>query len=224
MKNITRIFLLVCLLGAVLPIGAQDMGDIKLPPPSQTRGSNMMKTLADRSSHRESTPRELSLQDLSDLLWAANGINRPTEHKRTAPSAMNKQDIDLYVFLRKGTYKYQASGHSLKYMLKGDNRNAVIAGQDYEKLKNFPVFVVLVSDLSKFGVVDLSKFSVKNEGLKMAAAMDAGIISQNINLFCSAVGWNTVPRITMNVEDLRKLLKLGDKQLPLMNNPVGYRQ
>ena len=192
---------------------AQGAGELKLNRTDLNRGVNVMKAFSDRHSDREFSTRELSLQDLSDLLWAANGVNRPGDGKRTAPSALNKQDVDIYVFLAKGVYLYDASKHVLKLVAEGDHRAVVAGRQDF--VKQAPVSLVYVSDLSRFGMG-------LDEQVKLMGAMDAGIVSQNVNLFCAGVGLSTVPRASMDQEALRKLLKLSDTQVPMMNNPVGY--
>ena len=192
---------------------AQGAGELKLNRPDLNRGVNVMKAFSDRHSDREFSTRKLSLQDLSDLLWAANGVNRPEDGKRTAPSALNKQDVDIYVFLAKGVYLYDASKHVLKLVAEGDHRAVVAGRQDF--VKQAPVSLVYVSDLSRFGMG-------QDEQVKLMGAMDAGIVSQNVNLFCAGVGLSTVPRASMDQEALRKLLKLSDTQVPMMNNPVGY--
>ena len=192
---------------------AQGAGELKLNRPDLNRGVNVMKAFSDRHSDREFSTRELSLQDLSDLLWAANGVNRPGDGKRTAPSALNKQDVDIYVFLAKGVYLYDALKHVLKLVAEGDHRAVVAGRQDF--VKQAPVSLVYVSDLSRFGMG-------LDEQVKLMGAMDAGIVSQNVNLFCAGVGLSTVPRASMDQEALRKLLKLSDTQVPMMNNPVGY--
>lgn len=192
---------------------AQDTKDIQLLAPNKDKGASIMKSLAQRQSHRECADKELSTADLSDLLWAANGINRPEDNKRTAPSALNRQDIDVYVISKTGAYKYIAAENRLQLITEGDHRDAVASGQDF--VNQFPVSLVLVSELSKLG-------DAKNERTRMTAAMDAGYVSQNICLFCSGNGLVTVPRATMNSTELKKILKLGDTALPLLNNPVGY--
>ena len=191
MKKIA--FILTILSFITVSMQAQDLKEIQLNQPDKTRGTSVMQALSDRHSDREYADKPLSLQDLSDLLWAANGINRP-DGKRTAPSALNRQDI------------------SLRPIAKGDYRKAVAGGQDF--VQTAPVSLVLVSDLSRFGDV--------SDRTRLMAAVDAGIVCQNINLFCAAAGLATVPRATMDQAALKKLLKLTDSQLPLMNNPVGY--
>lgn len=208
MKKI--LFILTALL-FITVMKAQDLTAIKLNAPDKTRGAVVMKAFSDRHSDREFAKKELSKQDLSDLLWAANGINR-ADGKRTAPSALNKQDVDVYVIMKDGAYLYDAQAHALKPIAKGDHRAAVAAGQDF--VKEAPLSLVLVSDLSRFG--DISDHT------KLIAAMDAGIVSQNINLCCAGIGLSTVPRATMDQKALKEILKLSDNQLLLMNNPVGY--
>lgn len=208
-----QLMLLLAMCATMTTLHAQGVGELKLNRPDLNRGVNVMKAFSDRHSDREFSTRELSLQDLSDLLWAANGVNRPGDGKRTAPSALNKQDVDIYVFLAKGVYLYDASKHVLKLVAEGDHRAVVAGRQDF--VKQAPVTLVYVSDLSRFGMG-------LDEQVKLMGAMDAGIVSQNVNLFCAGVGLSTVPRASMDQEALRKLLKLSDTQVPMMNNPVGY--
>ena len=98
--------LLVCLVLSVAASAADKV--VKLPKPNLNRAGTVMKALSERQSTREYASKTLSLADLSDLLWAANGINRPESGKRTAPSALNKQDVDVYVILPEGSYVYDA--------------------------------------------------------------------------------------------------------------------
>ena len=174
-----------------------------------------MEAFANRHSTREYAAKALTLTDFSDLLWAANGINRPEEGKRTAPSAMNKQDVDVYVVLPEGTYLYDAKAHQLNLVAEGDHRGAVAGGQAF--VKSAPVSLLLVSDLSRLG-------DAKNTHTQLMGAVDAGIVSQNISIFCSAAKLATVPRASMDTAKLKSVLKLTDTQLPLMNHPVGYHK
>lgn len=205
------LFLGVCLLISVMVSGADKV--ISLPRPDMNRTATLMKAFAERHSTREYASKPLSLSDLSDLLWAANGVNRPADGKRTAPSAMNKQDIDVYVVLPQGAYLYDAKAHKLTLVSEGDYRAAVGGSQEF--VKTAPVSLVLVSDLSRFG-------DAKNGRAQMMGAMDAGIVSQNISLFCSAARLATVPRATMDNGKLKTALKLKDSQVLMMNHPVGY--
>lgn len=92
---------------------AQELRPIKLNPPGKKRGLPLMETLAVKASAREWSEKELSLQDLSDLLWAASGLNRPEEDKTTASSAQNAHDVDIYLFTKRGIYVYDFRNHQL---------------------------------------------------------------------------------------------------------------
>jgi SagB-type dehydrogenase family enzyme len=204
------IVLIVCVTG--FQVNAQMLQEIKLNNPDKTRGSATMKALSDRMSIRDYDTKELTLQDLSDLLWAANGINRP-DGRRTAPTASNRQEIDVYVFRADGAYFYDAQAHSLKPVAAGDFRGAVAGQQDF--VKSAPVSLLIVGNLEKLG-------NPTAEGTRVTGALDAGIVSQNINIFCAGVGLATVPRGSMDQAELRKILKLSDTQVLYLNNPVGY--
>lgn len=125
-----KISLILTALLFITAMNAQELKVIKLNAPDKARGTAVMKAFSDRHSDREYAAKEISMQDLSDLLWAANGINR-TDGKRTAPSALNKQDIDVYVILKDGAYLYDAQAHALNPIAKGDHRAAVGGGQDF---------------------------------------------------------------------------------------------
>ncbi|MDH6342279.1 SagB-type dehydrogenase family enzyme [Parabacteroides sp. PFB2-12] len=191
---------------------AQEMKVIKLNAPNKTKGDAVMKVFNERQSIREYAAKDLSPQDLSDLLWAANGVNRP-DGKRTAPSARNVQDVDIYVVMKGGAYLYDAKAHALNPVAPGDHRAAVAGGQDF--VKAAPLSLVLVSDLSRLG-------NAQAEHTKLMGAVDVGIVCQNINMACAGLGLATVPRGSMDHEALAKALKLKETQLLLMNNPVGY--
>lgn len=205
--------LLLCLFISVATFAADKV--IRLPKPNLNRNSEVMEAFANRHSTREYAAKALTLTDLSDLLWAAMALNRPEEGKRTAPSAMNKQDVDVYVVLPEGTYLYDAKAHQLNLVAEGDHRGAVAGGQAF--VKSAPVSLLLVSDLSRLG-------DAKNTHTQLMGAVDAGIVSQNISIFCSAAKLATVPRASMDTAKLKSVLKLTDTQLPLMNHPVGYHK
>jgi nitroreductase len=105
---------------------AQESKPIKLPDPTKKGGLSIMETFAKRSSYRSWADKELSTQDLSNLLWAANGINRPDSKKRTAPSALNSQDVDIYVFIKSGVYLYDAASNALNLVAAGDHRSELV--------------------------------------------------------------------------------------------------
>jgi len=205
------IFVMIMLITGNL--SGQVLQDIKLNAPDMDRGLTIMKAFEKRASATSFSSRELSLQDLSDLLWASAGINRPENGKRTSPTAVNAQDIDVYVLMKSGAYLYDAKTHTLKGVAAGDNRKMVSERQT--NFANAPVMLVMVSDISRFRGDD--------RDLKLTwAAMDAGIVSQNIAIFCAGTGLVTRPRASMDTEGLKKLLELSATQYPLLNNPVGY--
>jgi SagB-type dehydrogenase family enzyme len=186
---------------------------IKLYSPDLNRGLPVMKALSERASTVNFNSKKLKLEDISDLIWAANGINRPELGKRTAPSAINGQDIDVYVVLEDGAYLYDAKNHALNLVAVGDFRKAVAGPQ--ENVSNAPLFLVLISDISRFSRGD-------NDKRMIWAYEDAGFVSQNINIFCASVGMITRPRAQMDIPKLREVLKLKDTQFPILNNPVSY--
>lgn len=188
-----KIVLFFFMLGMITSMNAQE--SVKLNAPDMKRGSSMMQAFAKRQSIKSFANKELNKQDLSDLLWATNGINRTESGKRTAPSAMNKQDVTIYVCLKDGSYLYNHKTNTLDLISKEDVR------QD----KGAPVCLVLTSSL---------------EGTY--GAIDTGIVSQNISLFCSGAGLATYPRGTMNKDQLKSALKLNDKETLLLCQPVGY--
>lgn len=209
MKNL----LAIMTIGLALSVQAQN---ISLPAPDmKAKSANVIETLATRHSTREFASTELTNQQLSNLCWAACGLSRDDNH-RTAPTARNKQEIRLYVFTAKTVYEYDAKANQLTEIVKGDKRS-LIAGT-----KAFKQDFVLDAPVSLLMVIDFDLFGSSDEKAMQMGCVDAGIVCENINLYCQAVGLVTVPRATHDTEGLRKLLGLTDKQLPIMNNPVGY--
>ncbi len=194
-----------------LNINAQD---IKLNDPVKTGGISVMEAFAKRQSSSEFSDKELKLQDLSNLLWAANGINRENG-KKTAPSAQNSQDIDIYVALPKAVYKFDAQSNNLILIAEGDYRG-LAGGKKDTPLP--PSILYIVADASKY------KQSAYNtiEHITDMNKVDAGIVSQNISIFCAGMGLGTKPRAQMNHAELKKTLKLSSSQTLILNHPVGY--
>ncbi len=203
--------LVICFILMILTLSqtlAQGLSPIKLNYPDKKRGLSVMEALSVRASVTEWSDTKLSIQDLSDLLWAANGINRPDESKRTAASALNAQDVDVYVLMEEGVYLYDAKIQQLVPVAKEDFREAT--GKT-----TAPVVIVLVSDISRFKVGEVPQ--------KLNwAALDIGIVSQNIALFCAGTGLKTRPRVGMDIAKIKEALKLSDSQYPMLNHPVGY--
>jgi len=205
-------FLLLLFIPVTL-LQAQELQPVTLKQPDKTSGATIMQAFENRASVLEFTEEEISPDDLSGLLWAANGINRPGTGKRTAPSAMNSQDIDVYAVTKEGVYLYDAATHTLQPVVAGDLRTFVANRQ--ANFAKAPLFLVLVSDLSRFTRGDESQKPVWG-------ACDAGIVSQNISLYCAGTGLATRPRASMNQEKLREALKLKESQILILNHPVAY--
>ncbi|MBQ7182060.1 MAG: SagB/ThcOx family dehydrogenase [Bacteroidaceae bacterium] len=190
--------------------GAED--NSKLPAPNMKRKTTtVMEAYKQRRSQRKFSKKELRESDLSDLLWAAQGKNRD-DGRLTMPSCMNWQEIRLYVFDSKGVSLYDPQKHELQPIVAGDYRQLIAGRQDF--VLQAPVSLLLVADLEKNGKTDARA--------REFAAVDAGICTQNICLFCAAAGLATVPRASMEHEKLAALLKLSEHQIPMMNCPVGY--
>ena len=189
---------------------------IPLDKPDTTRGLPVMQALAVRSSPHEWTDKVLSQQDLSDLLWAANGINRPNSGKRTAPSALNAQDIEVYVFTKEGVYHYDAKAQALATVTTGDHRKDIVIQHDPTKAVTIaPVELLLVSDGNKF------PFGTPQQR-KEWGLIDAGIVSQNISIFCAGTGLSTRPRASVDAVKAAKILGLKEGENVVLEHPVGW--
>lgn len=199
-------------LAIVAPANAQVRDVIKLQAPQKTGGMPVFQALTQRKTTRNFAPGALDPKDLSTILWAANGVNR-SDGKRTAPSALDKRDVDVYALLPEGAYIYDANSHALNLVSAGDYRTSVVGGQDF--VKAAPVVLVLVSDLTRFN-------ENPDEGTKLIGAIDVGIVSQNISIACAALDLATVPRGTMNIAELTEALKLKPTHYIGLNHPVGY--
>jgi len=176
-------------------------------------GRPLMQVLRDRSTHREFDTKPLPDQVLSDLLWAAFGINRPETGKRTAPSAVNWQEIDIYVALPQGLYLYEATGHALKPVLAEDIR-ALTGLQGFTQVA--PVDLIYVADRSRMG-------RAGEDQKDFYSATDTGFISQNVYLFCASEGLGTVVLGMIDKPALEKKMRLLPHQKVILSQPVGYR-
>jgi nitroreductase len=190
---------------------AKEMQPFELPEYKPGSGNAFLKLLEKRRSIREFGPEPLPTAVLANLLWAAFGINRP-DGRRTAPTARNRQEIDIYVALADGLYVYNAAGNSLKPILAQDIREAT-GMQPY--VKQAPVSLVYVADTSKMG-------SVTDEEKTFYAAADTGFISENVYLYCAAEGLGTTVRAMIDKPALAKIMKLRPDQKITLAQAVGY--
>jgi len=207
---ISMVFLLIC--PAFIYPQAQELKEIKLPAPQVDGGRPLMQALKERQSLREFGTEKLPLQVLSNLLWAADGVNRPDVKKRTAPSAVNWQNIDIYVALAEGLYLYDPLEHSLKPIL-GEDIRALTGRQDF--VKDVPLNLVYVADFAK-----ITRGTEEDKNFYSAA--HTGFISQNVYLYCASEGLATVVRGMVDREALAKALKLRPDQKVMLAQSVGY--
>jgi SagB-type dehydrogenase family enzyme len=193
---------------------AQEIKSIQLPAPQKDIGKPLMQVLNARQSTRSFTTKQLAMQDVSNLLWAAFGINRIDEGKRTAPSARNWQDIDIYVFLPEGVYIYRSKDNKLEQISRDDLRG--MAGvQDF--VKTAPLNLVYVSDQSQMG-------NSSNEDKMMYSGADAGFIAQNVYLYCASQDLGVVVRAMVDKKALAEKLNLKPGQVIVLAQTIGYKK
>lgn len=215
MKALKTAFALTLILGvlaAPLFLAAQETEVVKLPAPQMSGGKQLMDCLKARQSAREFSAEKLSPQALSNLLWAADGINRPDSGKRTAPSAVNWQDIDIYAATADGLFLYLPKEHALKKVLADDVR-AATGSQDF--VKTAPLNLVYVSDYTKLK-------AGTDEDKRFHSGAHTGFISQNVYLYCASEGLSTVVRGLVDREAAAKILKLRPEQHITLAQTVGY--
>ncbi|MBZ5496585.1 MAG: nitroreductase family protein [Acidobacteriia bacterium] len=208
--GVPRVILAVLALGLCL-VSAQDLKPIQLPKPQTDGGRPLMQALKNRKTSREFSTEKLPPQILSNLLWAAFGINRPTG-QRTAPSAVNWQEIDIYVALSEGLFLYDAKADALQPILAEDVR-AATGVQAYAK--DAPVNLIYVADLDKPGRVPETE-------KEFWSAADVGFISQNVYLYCASEGLVSGVRAMIDRPALAKIMKLRPKQKILLAQSAGY--
>jgi nitroreductase len=205
----SRSFLALLLVSAGL--FAQDLKPVALPAPQTSGGKPLMQALKERKSTRELSPEKLSPQVLSNLLWAGWGINRD-DGRRTAPSASNRQEIEIYAVMADGAYVYDAKGNALKPVAAGDLRK-VTGTVAY--VAEAPLNLVYVADFSKMGNGD--------ENNKNATAnANAGFIAQNVYLFCASEGLGAGVRGSVPKAELSKALNLRPDQRIVFAQTVGH--
>ena len=184
---------------------------IKLLPPKMDGSKPLMQVLKERKSSREFSPKELPLQVLSNLLWAADGINRIDENLKTAPSAMDMQEIDIYLAKAEGLYLLEPKQNLLKPVIEEDIR-ALTGHQAF--INEAPLNLIYVADFSKMGKAESEA--------NFYACTDAGFISENVYLYCASAGLVTVVRGWLDRSILAKAMKLRSDQKIILAQTVGY--
>lgn len=185
---------------------------IRLPPPQMTGGMPLMQALHARHSTREFAGKPLAPQLLSNLLWAAAGVNRPDSGKRTAPSARDWREIDIYVATAEGAYLYEPDAHTLRWVVTRDVR-ALTGKQDF--VATAPLNLVYVADQQRMPEADA-------EDIHRYAAADTGFIAGNVYLFCASAGLNVVVRGLIDRSALAAALGLAPHQQIVLAQTVGY--
>jgi SagB-type dehydrogenase family enzyme len=199
-------------LAAFQLLSAQEQAStIQLPPPDTVGGKPLMQALTERKSSRRFSAKPIPDAILSGLLWAAFGVNRPDGH-RTAPSAMNWQEIDIYVFRNDGVFLYDARANVLDRVLATDLRKET-GVQDF--VGPAPVNLVYVADLERTSAVG-------SDDATLFMGADCGAIVQNVYLFCASTGLATVARGMIDRPGLAKALNFGSRRRILLAQTVGF--
>ncbi len=201
--------LYLCLMSAAV---AQEVHMVKLPPPDMHGGKPLMQALQARHSTREFSVKALPQQELSNLLWAAAGVNRPQSGQRTAPSARDWREIDVYVAMADGVYLYEPVGHALRRVVAGDLR-ARTGVQDF--VATAALNLIYVANLDRMSGADA-------EQRDFYSATDSGFIAQNVYLYCASAGLGTVVRGSVDREALAAALGLKPQQKIILAQSVGY--
>lgn len=185
---------------------------VQLLKPQTTGGKPLMQALAERKSRRAFAEKRLPPPLLANLLWAACGVNRPDSGKRTAPSACDWREIDVYAATADGLYLYDAKANRLEPVLAKDIRAS--AGEQ-PFVKTAPVVLIFVADYARMGGVPKDKKD-------FYSATDTGFISQNVYLFCASEGLATVVLGMVDRPALAKIMNLRADQTIILSQPVGY--
>ncbi|HNS32989.1 MAG TPA: nitroreductase family protein [bacterium] len=212
MKNSVKYFIFFAVLFFCLADGfCQENKNNQLPEPQISGGKPLMDALSQRKSLRSFSQKEISRQVLSNLLWAAFGVNRPESGRRTAPSASNAQEIDIYVATAQGVFVYDAKANQLKPVIQEDIRG--ISGRQ-AFIKDASLVLIYVADYRRMRGQDAQK--------DFYSATDTGFISQNVYLFCASEGLSTVVVGITDRKVLGEKLGLAAEQKVILVQPVGY--
>ncbi len=196
---------------------AQDTAVIKLPPPQTDGGKPLMQALKLRQSTRGGfgPDKPLSMQVLSNLLWAADGLNRPDQKHRTAPSAADWQNIDIYLTMADGLYLYDPIKHELKVLGKEDIR--VVSGQQ-DFVKEAPLNLIYVADMAK------AQFGGKKmpEVEETWSFANTAFIAQNVYLYCASENLACIVRAMIDRDAASKALKLRPDQKVILAQTIAH--
>jgi len=218
--SLTAIFLMVFIYGksqsaSIRPVSAaedQQQHKMELPPAERGGGRPFMEVLNERKSTRKFPEKELEPHILSGLLWAANGVNRDEDNKRTAPSARDMREIDVYVITPKAAFLYIPEKHDLKFIKEGDFRKEAAGRSDFAA--SAPIILVFVANAKKMEKMDAASKD-------LYAHIDCGYVSQNVYLYCASENLGTVAIGGVDKAGMSKILGLKEDKV-ILSQPVGY--
>jgi len=190
------------MMATMLTLSMNAQKTIPLLPPQKTGGMSLMDAFANRKTNRDFSQKELTPKQLSNLLWAANGVNRE-DGRRTAPTARNAQQIEIYVLNKEGAYLYLPKEHALQLIAAGDHRTS---GASQERFQECPLMLIFVANYNK-----MDGFNA--EAKAMYECTDAGNVSQNVYLYCASEGLATCALGSIHREKLQELLKFNGKAI-----------
>lgn len=216
-KTVLIIAVLFCFVSVSI---AADLTPVKLPAPDTKGGRPLMQCLNDRKTDRSFSTKKLSAQILSNLLWAACGINRPHSGKRTAPSALNWQEIDVYASMEEGLYLYNPKTHTLDPVVQSDLRKhtARLPQPSRSSIIGAPLQLIYVADYAKM------RTGISDEDGKFYSATDTAFIGQNVYLYCASEGLSSIIRSFFDGNSLAKEMKLRNTQKIILVQAIGYPQ
>ena len=210
----------ICLLGGLLLVpgvsGATRTNAVTLPPPQINDGMSIMKALSERKSSRSFAAASISNEQLSNILWAANGINRPESKGHTNPAAMGVQSVHVYVVTDKGIFLYEPQSHDIRLLNKGDYRMTTTTGQSF--VGKAPLTLVYVAD----SVAWENARRVPSANQQMIFdSVAAGAMAQSVGLVAAAEGLGTCVRASIDHEAFAKAARLLDSERILLAQTIG---
>ena len=218
--SLITVFLMIFMYGksqsarisATAPADATEGKELHLPPAERDGGRPFMELLNERRSTRKFSDRELEPHILSGLLWAANGVNRENDGKRTAPSARDMREIDIYIITPQGAYLYIPEEHQTKLIKAGDFRKEAAGRSEFAA--NAPVILVFVANAKKMEKMDAA-------AKEAYAHIDCGYVSQNVYLYCASENLATVAIGGVDKAGMIKILGLKEDKV-ILSQPVGH--
>ena len=194
--------------------------NIRLPEPEKTGGMTLLEALTLRRTEREFADSDFNIQELSNLLYSAGGVNRP-EGKLVYPVGMGVQDTTIYAIMRDGVYKYDPQAHSLELIEYGDHRAEANSHNDFAGKAS--VNLVYVHDLDAWNDFMTGERPIPRDAAIRMGMFHSGAIMQNVYLFAASQNWNCVVQGSFDNQKLRELLKLNDTQTITLLQSIGIK-